>query len=194
MARYKYISDEDDRVTNASLLTDAYDGYPNAVGSMNPDWVPNVGLGGCVGCDDRRADYDTYGISAGYQLTQDLYATLLYELHEVELIDGTIDVAPVGLGFEAANAYGYAEYLTGDTSKNRVGMNFTYFLSGLQIGGTIDYFWGDYDPVFYTNDADGRRVKLIPAGATVATPLGNIPVSSVDLSQYRMKVWLKVVF
>ncbi|HET7202296.1 MAG TPA: hypothetical protein VFI92_02900 [Steroidobacteraceae bacterium] len=196
MARYKYISDEDDRVTKSSLLTDAYDGYPNFgdPGQINPDWVPNIGLGGCVTCDDREAYYDTYGISAGYQLTSDLYATLLYELHEVDLVDGTVDVAPVGMGFEGANAYGYAEYLTGDTTKNRVGMNFTYFLSGLQVGGTIDYFWGDYDPVFYTNDVDGRRVKLSPAGDTVATPLGNIPVSSVDLSQYRMKVWLKVVF
>ena len=43
---------------------------------MNPDWIPNVGLGGCVGCDDRKADFDTYGISAGYQLTPDLYAKL----------------------------------------------------------------------------------------------------------------------
>ena len=145
-------------------------------------------------CDDRRADYDTYGISAGYQLTSDLYATLLYELHEVELIDGTIDVAPVGLGFEAANAFGYAEYLTGETTKNRVGLNFSYFLSGVQIGGTFDYFWGDYEPTFYT-DSGGRRVRLNTAGLdTIATPLGNIPVSSVDLSQYRMKVWLKVVF
>ena len=68
MARYKYISDEDDRVTKSRFLTDAYDGFPAAAGAINPDWIPNVGLGGCVGCDDREADYDTFGISAGYQL------------------------------------------------------------------------------------------------------------------------------
>ena len=195
MARYKYISDEDNRVTKASLLNDAYDGYPKSVGSINPDWIPNVGLGGCVHCDDRRADYDTYGVSGGYQIMPDLYATLLYELNKVELIDGTIDVAPVGLGFEANNGYGYAEYLTGKTTKNRIGMNFSYFLSGLEVGGTVDYFWGTYDPVFFTNDSDGHRVRLNTAGFdTIATPLGNIPTGSQSLSQYRMKVYLKVNF
>jgi len=195
MARYKYISDKDNRVTKASLLTDAYDGFPKATGSINPHWIPNIGLGGCVSCDDRKADYDTYGISAGYQLTSDLYATLLYELNKVELIDGTVDVAPVGLGFEASNDYGYVEYLTGKTTKNRVGMNFSYFLSGLEIGGSVDYIWGTYDPWFYTNSG-GKRVKLIPGdGVTsIATPLGDIPIGTQDLSQYRMKVYLKVVF
>ncbi len=162
MARYKYISDEDDRVTRRSSLTDAYDGFPGATGSMNPDWIPNVGLGGCLSCDDREADYDTFGLSAGYQLTPDLYATLIYEFHQVELIDGTIDVAPVGLGFEASNDFGFAEYVTGKTTKNRLGLDFSYFLSGVEFGGTIDYLWGDYDPSFYT-DSDGRRVRLKPA-------------------------------
>jgi hypothetical protein len=125
----------------------------------------------------------------------ELYATLLYELNDVELIDGTVDVAPVGLGFEANNGYGYAEYLTGKTTKNRVGLNFNYFLSGLEIGGTVDYFWGTYDPEFYT-DSGGKRVKLIPdeGATTVSTPLGDIPIGSQTLSQYRMKVYLKVNF
>ena len=195
MARYKYISDEDDRVTKSGLLTDAYDGYPAAVGSMNPDWIPNVGLGGCVECDDRKADFDTWGISAGYQVTPDLYAKLIYEYNTVELIDGTVDVAPVGLGFEASNDYGWAEYLTGEHEKNRIGLDFSYFLSGVEFGGTIDYLWGSYDPTFYT-DLDGQRVKLVPlSGATyVVTPLGNIPVSDVDYTQYRMKIFMKVSF
>ncbi len=195
MARYKYISDEDDRVTKSRFLTDAYDGFPGAVGSMNPDWIPNVGLGGCVSCDDREADYDTFGLSAGYQLTPDLYTKLIYEFHKVELIDGTIDVAPVGLGFEASNDFGFAEYLTGEHTKNRIGLDFSYFLSGVEFGGTIDYLWGDYDPSFFT-DLDGRRVKLKPASGitSFATPLGNIPLSSVDYRQYRMKIFMKVSF
>ena len=195
MARYKYIKDEDDRVTKSRFLTDAYDGFPNAAGAINPDWIPNVGLGGCVGCDDRKADYDTFGISAGYQLTPDLYAKLIYEFHKVELIDGTIDVAPVGLGFEASNDFGFAEYMTGETTKNRLGLDFSYFLSGVEFGGTIDYLWGDYDPSFYT-DLDGRRAKLVaaPGITSFATPLGNIPLSSVDYRQYRMKIFMKVSF
>jgi hypothetical protein len=195
MARYKYIKDEDDRVTRASSLTDAYDGFPNAAGAINPDWIPNVGLGGCVSCDDRKGDYDTYGVSAGYQLTPDLYTTLIYELNKVELIDGTIDVAPIGLGFEASNDFGFAEYLTGEHTKNRLGLDFSYFLSGVEFGGTIDYLWGDYDPYFFT-DQDGRRVRLRPTEgvSSIATPLGNIPVDSVDYRQYRMKIFMKVSF
>jgi hypothetical protein len=195
MFRYKYVRHEDDRVTSQGGLADAYDGFPDATGAINPDWVPNLGLGGCVECDDRQADYDTYGISAGYQLTPDLYARLIYELHEVELLDGTIDVAPVGLGFEASNDFGFAEYLTGEHEKNRLGLEVSYFLSGVEFGGTLDYFWGDYQPAFYT-DLDGRRVRLNPApGITsIATPLGNIPLSNVDYSQYRLKAFMKVSF
>lgn len=194
MARYKYVSDEDDRVTRASLLTDAYDGYPGATGSINPDWIPNIGLGGCLECDDRKADYDTIAFSAGYQLTPDLYARMIYELQQVELIDGTIDVAPVGLAFEGAPG-SYAEYLTGEHTKNRLGLEFTYFLSGVNFGGSIDYFWGEYDPEFYT-DLGGERVKLLPAPGidSFATALGNISTRNYDLGQYRMKIWMKVGF
>ncbi len=193
MARYKYISDEDKRVTKSKFLTDAYDGYPSAV--KNPNWIPNVGLGGCVSCDDRQADYDTYGFSVGYQVNPDLYATLIYELNTVELIDGTVDVAPVGLGFEGSNDFGWAEYVTGKTTKNRVALDFSYFLSGVEFGGTIDYFWGTYDPSFYT-DSNGKRVKLIPGVGvdSIATPLGDIPIDSVHLGQYRMKIFMKVSF
>ena len=194
MARYKYISDEDDRVTRARPLADAYDGFPGAVGSINPDWIPNVGLGGCVGCDDRRADYDTYGFSAGYQLTPDLYAKLIYEFHKVELIDGTIDVAPVGLGFEASNDFGFAEYVTGETDKNRLGLDFSYFLSGVEFGGTIDYLWGTFDPEFYT-DSGGRRVRLVAApGVTRSRRRSATSRSRVDYGQYRMKIFMKVSF
>jgi hypothetical protein len=148
-----------------------------------------------VECDDRKADYDTFGLSAGYQLTPDLYATLVYEWNQVELIDGTIDVAPVGMGFEASNDYGYAEYMTGKHEKNRIGLDFSYFLSGVEFGGAIDYLWGTYDPSFYT-DSNGKRTKLVPlAGAsTIATPLGDISVDTVDFGQYRMKVFMKVSF
>jgi hypothetical protein len=193
MARYKYIKDEDKRVTKSRFLADAYDGYPGA--PINGDWIPNVGLGGCVGCDDRQADYDTFGVSAGYQLHPDLYATLVYEYHQVELIDGTIDVAPVGLGFEASNGFGYAEYMTGKHDKNRLGIDFSYFLSGIEFGGAIDYLWGEYDPSFYT-DLNGRQARLSPqpGQSTIATPLGNISVDPVDMGQYRMKIFMKVSF
>ena len=104
-------------------------------------------------------------------------------------------MAPVGLGFEASNDFGFAEYVTGESEKNRLGLDFSYFLSGVEFGGTIDYLWGTYDPEFYT-DSGGRRVKLVaaPGVTSIATPLGNIPLSTVDYGQYRMKVFMKVSF
>jgi hypothetical protein len=186
--RYKYIKDEDKRATSLAGLNDAYDGYG---GSVNADWIPNPGLGGCITCDDRAADYNTYGISAGYQLHPDLYAKLIYEFNTVDLIDGTIDVAPVGLGRGGS----WVNYLTGTHEKNRVGLNFSYFLSGVEFGGTFDYFWGDYKPEFYTNDGT-NFVRLVPGPGvnSIATALANIPIDKVAYDQYRMKVFMKVSF
>ncbi|MDJ0928771.1 MAG: hypothetical protein QNJ73_14125, partial [Gammaproteobacteria bacterium] len=170
-ARFKYISDEDERVTNAAFLTDAYDGFPDAAASLalNPDWVPNVGLDGCVQCDDRSADYYTFLVSAGYQLTRDLYVRLLYQRDDVDLIDGTIDVAPVGLGFEGSNDFGYAEYLTGEHEKNRIGAELSYFLSGVEFGGSLDWIWGSYTPEFL-DFQNGQIVRLdTSAVSSVAT-------------------------
>jgi len=195
MARFKYISDEDQRVTNSALLTDAYDGFPEAAGfALNPDWIPNVGLDGCLECDDRKVDYYTYLISAGYQLTSDLYVRLAYQRDEVDLIDGTIDVAPIGLGFEGSNDFGYAEYLTGEHTKNRIGLEFSYFLSGVEFGGSLDWLRGEYKPEFL-DFVNGEIVRLDTSlVSTVATPLGNIDVATADLEQYRLKAFMKVSF
>ena len=76
MARYKYISDEDDRVTKASPAHGRLRRLSRCRGRSIRTGSRTSGLGGCVGCDDREADYDTYGFSAGYQLHPDLYAKL----------------------------------------------------------------------------------------------------------------------
>jgi hypothetical protein len=191
---YRFIDDEDKRVTNAAYLADAYDGFPDAAGfALNEDWVPNIGLGGCVSCDDRNAEYSLIGASFGYQLHPDLYGTIIIEQYKVDLIDGTIDVAPVGMAFEASNDFGWIEYLTGDHTKNRVGLLFNYFLSGVEFGAAIDWFWGDYKAKFFT-DQNGQRVRLIPTSDVVATPMGNISTDKVDLEQYRLKAFMKVSF
>ena len=192
--RYQFIKDDDDRVKSEAGLVDAYgDGY--ASGVTNPDWIPNFSQqwGDCTGCDNRKAEYALYGFSVGYQLHPDLYATILYDYWDTDLVDGTIDTAPVGLGFEGSNDFGYAEYLTGDHSKNRIGVVLNYFLSGVEFGAAADWFWGNYDPEFYVND-NGRRAKLRPTGDFVVTPLGNISTDDVDLNQYRLKAFMKVSF
>jgi len=200
--RYKFIDDEDDRVTTKKGLADAYgDGYAGASIDRS-DWVFNFEQQwrDCVGCDDRDAEYAQYGISVGYQLHPDLYATILYDYWDVSLVDGTVDTAkPVnsvdGGGFEFSNNFGYLEYMTGDHTKNRIGVNLNYFLSGVEFGASADWFWGDYDPTFYTRNPDtSKRSKLVPSGDFVATPLGNIDTGNTDYNQYRLKAFMKVSF
>ncbi|MEJ2523793.1 MAG: hypothetical protein P8080_13145, partial [Gammaproteobacteria bacterium] len=78
-------------------------------------------------------------------------------------------------------------------TKDRIGLEFNYFLSGVEFGAAIDWFMGDYKPAFYT-DQNGKRVRLNPAGDSVSTPLGNISTSKVDLEHYRLKAFMKVSF
>jgi hypothetical protein len=185
--RYKHIKDQDNRATSVASLNDAYKSY---IG-QNPDWAPNPGLGGCVACDDRRAVFNTYGASGGYQVTPDLYLKLIYEKHKVTLRDGTIDVGPVDFG--GANAW--FNYLTGEHDKNRFALEGHYFLSGVEFGGMIDYFKGTYDPAFFTNQG-ANIVRLIPGPGVKAIPtvLGNVSTDETKYKQYRMKVFMKVSF
>lgn len=202
MAKYKYVNDEDNRVTDASRLTDAYDGYVEGV--INPNYTPVVGLNGCTSCDDREADYHHLTLSAGYQVHPDLYAKLIYARHEVDLVDGTIDVAPVGLGFEGSNDFGWIEYLTGEHEKNRIGLELNYFLSGVEFGASVDWLWGEFDPIFLVDDGNGNVTRINPADtriitnaagrSAVVTPLGDIEMRGNDLEQYRLKAFMKVSF
>jgi len=193
--RLKYQRDADNRVTNASLLGDAYD-YATTARSCcgNAAWeaLPDAErVVSGVGDDDRKADYWTLGASAGYQVFQDLFARLVYEYQYVDLFDGTTNVAPVGLGFEASNEFGWAEYLTGEHTKNKVALQTSYFLSGIEIGADVQYLWGEFSPEFYAGS--GQTIQRATNGAVI-TPMGNISPDEVELDAYRMKAFLKVQF
>ena len=193
--RYKFIEDDDDRVKREEFLPLAYDSYSEA--PVNPDWVYDFDsqFAGCTGCDDREAEYAQYGLAVGYQLHPDLYAKVSFDRFDVDLVDGTIDTAPVGLGFEGSPGFGYIEYLTGEHQKDRLAVQLNYFLSGVEFGADIEWFWGDYDPEFYINN-NGVRARLIPdpASNAIITPLGNISTNDYDYEQYRLKAFMKVSF
>ena len=174
--KYKMIDDTDDRVEQSSDLANA---YQNST-------VDNIAY------DNRTADYTTIEFSAGYQLNDDLFIEGFLGQYKVDLVDGTIDVTPPHMeGWEPQ--YGWIEYLTGDHTKNQLGIELKYFLSGMEFGLRTDFLDGSYDPVFY-DGVNGKMVKLNPTGETVATALGDIPTGKVDLSQYRLKAFMKVQF
>lgn len=205
--RIKYMRDTDDRVNNAASLADAYNeaidvfdpgaGFgntPSGFLAANPTWLALPAAQRAVTSvndDDRQADYWTLAGSAGYQLTQDLFGRFVYEYHFVDLVDGTVNVRPVGLGFEGSNAFGWAEYQTGEHSAHKFALQGSYFLSGLEVGADVQWIFGEYDPSFRAGT--GQTIVRTAAGEVV-TPLGNIPERAVDFEVYRMKVFMKVQF
>jgi len=172
-ARLKYIRDEDNRVTDASRLGEAYG---------------NTVFG--VGDDDREADYYTAGFSAGYQLTSDLFGRFVYEWQGIDLVDGTVNVTPPGAeSWEVP--FGWAEYMTGEHSRNKFALQGSYFLSGVEVGADVQWIFGEFTPEFRagTNapiqtDAQGR----------VITPWGPLSRDTIDFEVYRLKIFTKVQF
>ena len=79
-------------------------------------------------------------------------------------------------------------------TKNRVGAELSYFLSGIEFGASVDWLFGEYAPEF-RDYQDGQIVRLDTSLVdTIATPLGNIDVTKADIEQYRMKAFMKVSF
>ncbi|MEM9103131.1 MAG: hypothetical protein AAGB12_12495 [Pseudomonadota bacterium] len=178
MFKYKYMDDTDDRVLSDANLADAY--QQTTVLSANHD--------------DREAEYHSFQIDAGSQLTDDFYAKFIVEMQTVDLYDGTVSVTPPGADSWEGGAW--IEYLTGDHIKYRTGVQLSWILPGVEFGLSADYLWGDYDPEFYVGNADGTISEGIPgAGDSTELPFyGQVNTQEVDINQYRMKAFMKVTF
>jgi hypothetical protein len=97
-------------------------------------WAPFDDLGD----DDKDLDYMMYQLGAGYQLTDDLYASLTYELYDVDLQDGNT----------AFQAYQLHEMASGEHNKNKVIVKARYILAGAEFGLQYQYNFGDFKPDF----------------------------------------------
>jgi hypothetical protein len=161
-----------------------------------------TGAGGAVGYqwkpfdsisdDDRDLKYWLYQIGAGYQLTNDLYGTLMYELFDADLMDGNT----------AFQAYQLHEMASGSHKKNILGLGFRYILAGAEVGLQYRYAWGTFDPDFGTG--------FVPTVADEGTALAhNVPLGSLgfagrfggwnslekrEFRQNQLKAFLKVQF
>jgi len=175
-ARYKVINDEDQRVTDSSNLANAY----------------TLSLVEHVNYDDREADYTSYGMTFGYQVTGDLFVALDLEHFEVDLFDGTIDVTPANM--EAWEPeFGWINYMTGQHEKDAVALRLKYFLSGMEFGLNASWVDGTYAPEFY-NGVNGNIERIVTNETSVATPLGQISTADVNWDHYRLKAFMKVQF
>jgi len=142
--------------------------------------------------DDRDLSYYTYQLGFGYQLTNDLYGSLVYEYYTADLKDGNT----------AFKAYQLHEMTSGKHQKNILVTKFSMTLGGATIGFEYEYVWGTFKPDF----GGGFVVQYADAGT--AANLG-LPVNSPgwksawggwnslldrDFSQQRIQAFMKIIF
>jgi len=142
--------------------------------------------------DDRDLNYKLLQIGAGYQVTDDLYASLTLERYDTTLEDGNT----------AFQAYQLHELASGDHTQNKISIKARYILAGAEIGFEYQYNKGTFDPDFGGG--------FVPQVATEQISIDhNVPVGSLgfsgrfggwnslekrDFDQQRIKAFMKVQF
>ncbi|MDY7227583.1 hypothetical protein [Hyalangium rubrum] len=106
----------------------------NDDGSVGYQWKPFDSLKD----DDRLLRYYALTLGAGYQLTDDLYASLSYTKYIADLFDGNT----------AFQAYNLHEMASGLHDKNSVIVKAKYILAGVEFGLEGQYAFGTFDPDF----------------------------------------------
>lgn len=142
--------------------------------------------------DDREMDYQLIQIGAGYQITDNLYSSLTYEMYDVDLQDGNT----------AFQAYQLHSMASGEHTKNKLMLYARYVIGGAEFGFNYEYNFGEFDPDFGGG--------FVPQQATqqIANDFG-VPVGSLgfagrfggwnsletrEFRQQRLKTFMKVRF
>lgn len=143
--------------------------------------------------DDRDLKYFSFNLGAGYQVTNDLYASLTYAYYNADLKDGN----------SAFQAYRLHELASGKSTKNQLIVKLKYTLGGLsECGLEYQYNFGTFDPDFgggyvvqYASEDTARNV-----GVPVNSPgfagrfTGWNSLLSREFDQQRLKAFMKVQF
>jgi hypothetical protein len=216
--KVKWIDETDDRMTEARFLpflpgdcpgggaactnnqrfysggnsTAAIYGNPPVItganGVVGYQWKPFDSLSD----DDRDMSYQLIQLGAGYQLSDNLYSSLTFEVYDVDLQDGNT----------AFQAYQLHSMASGDHEKNKAILFARYTLGGAEFGFNYEYNWGTFDPDF------GGGFVPTAADAQTSADFG-VPVGSLgfrgrfggwnsleerDFKQNRLKAFMKVRF
>lgn len=143
--------------------------------------------------DDRDMKYWSYGLGAGYQLTDELYGSITADHYDVNLKDGNT----------AFQAYNLHEMASGKNKKTILSARALYVLGpGFEFHFEYQYNFGSFEP-----DFGGGYVVQYADSAISANH--NVPVGSPgftnrfggwnslltrDFDQQRLKAWMKVAF
>jgi hypothetical protein len=177
--------------TNQYSSADLY-GNPGVItgagGVVGYQWAPFDDLSD----DDRDMDFQMFQLGAGYQFSDDLYASLTYERFDVDLKDGNT----------AFQAYQLHEMASGEHEKNKFSLKIKYILAGLEFGMIYQYIDGSFTPDF----GDG----FVPVEAdqsvyeTYGYDVGTLgfygrfggwnSLETRDFEHQRIKAFLKVAF
>lgn len=111
--------------------------------------------------DDRDLDYMMFQLGAGYQLTDVIYGSLIYEYYDADLKDGN----------SAFQAYRLHELASGQHEKNKVIVLLKFPIGGAEAGFNYEYTFGEFQPDF------GSGFVVQYADATTAKNVG-VPVGS----------------
>ncbi|SET78552.1 hypothetical protein [Stigmatella erecta] len=163
-------------------------GIVESNGQQGYQWKPFTSLKD----DDRLLRYSTFTLGAGYQLTDDLYASLSYTKYLADLFDGNT----------AFQAYSQHQMASGFHDKNSILVKAKYILAGVEFGLEGQYAFGTFEPDF----GDG----FLPTVADEQTALDhNVALGSLgfrnrnggwnsletrDFQHYRLKAFMKAQF
>jgi hypothetical protein len=218
--KYKHISDKDNRMNDALFLPfqpgdcpgngipcnnnrNFYNpaaGFSSADIYFNPPVITVNGVTGyqwkpfdSLSDDDRDMSYNMVNFGVGKQLTQDLYASGLYEYYWVDLQDGNT----------AWQAYNLQSMASGKHHKNRLIFRGRYVLPGLpEAGFEYNYNWGNFEPDFgggfvpQIADENIARDHNVAVGSLgfMGRFTGWNSLERRTFSQQRLKVYLKIIF
>ena len=161
---------------------------PNGTTSTGYQWKPFDSLSD----DDRKLDYYTLQLGAGYQLTNDLYASVEYHYYHANLKDGNT----------AFQAYNLMEMASGLSDKNFIIVKAKLPIGGADIGFEYQYVFGTFKPDF----GGGFVTQYADAGtaANVGVPVGSPGFSgryggwnsllTRHFDQQRIKAFMKIQF
>ena len=177
-AKWKYIDEQDLRITDATWLND-----PTVMAQFGPpptagQWAPFDS----VDDDDKKMEMTLWELGAGYQLSSELYLDVTYQYYDVDLLDGNT-------GFQGNRSHRMAG---GVHKKNAVIADASYMVGGVEFGLIYQWSFGEWAPNFGsdyvpTTNADGERGFVDSWGV----------FQSLEKRKYthgRMKAFMKLLF
>lgn len=216
--KIKYIKDEDKRMNDPRFLPfqagDCPGGGTDCAGDRNfyspghstadiygnPPVITVNGVTGyqwkpfdSLADDDRNLKYWMFNVGAGYQLTEDLYSSLMYQYFNADLFDGNT----------AMQGYRLQEMASGKHKKNQLIAKFRYTLAGLsECGLEYQYNFGTYEPDFgggfvtqFASDEVSRNVHVPVGSPGFAGRFGGWnSLLKREFDQQRLKAYVKVQF